>query len=222
MTTPHIPGADRQIMAYAAERGITDILHFTTSRGLLGIFAKGAVLSRNRLDVDQYIEYIYTPNCAERLKDIDWIDYVNLSISRVNGWMFDRSERWHSHDDVWWAALSFDASLLAYPGVHFTTTNNTYRSCVKRGTGVNGLKALFAPSVEWGYYGDVKTRHTTTPTNFTTDPQAEVLYPGEVPLRFLQRVYVREADSIDDIKGWCSIFRCVPPVPVEHRPEVFQ
>ncbi|HEU0127959.1 MAG TPA: hypothetical protein VFQ48_05060 [Pseudonocardiaceae bacterium] len=58
MTAP-APGIDAGAMSYTAGRGITEVLHFTTHRGLLGIFAKEAVLSRERLEADKYIEHIY-------------------------------------------------------------------------------------------------------------------------------------------------------------------
>ena len=68
-----------------------------------------------------------------------------MSISRVNDSMLaTSSEKWHATEDLWWVVLAFDASLLADPGVYFVTTNNTYVNCLKRGTGVEGLHALFA------------------------------------------------------------------------------
>ena len=98
------------VAAYAAERGITEILHFTTNNGALGILATGFVLSRHRLAKEQYIEHIYTPNCPSRHKDSDWTNHVNLSISRVNGRMLGISSgRWHATQDLWWVVLAFDA-----------------------------------------------------------------------------------------------------------------
>lgn len=207
--------------AYVTGRSITEVLHFTTNKGLLGIFATGDVLCRDLLDSEQYIEEIYTPNCIDRLKDADWTGYVNLSISRVNDHMLGRSVRWHSTEDVWWAVLAFDVSMLANTGVYFTTTNNTY-PCVQRDTGVIGLRALFAESVEWGYYGSRKHRYSRMPDAWTTDPQAEVLYPERVPLRLLRAVYLREPEHVDHVAGWLPIFPDVPRVPIVPKPEVFQ
>jgi hypothetical protein len=213
---------DPAVEAYVADRGITEVLHFTTNRGLLGILATGAVLCRDLLREEDYIEAIYTPNCDNRLKDADWTCYVNLSISRVNKDMLDSSERWHSTEDLWWAVLAFDVSLLAHPGVHFTTTNNTYRPSVQRGTGVSGLHALFADSVEWGYYGCRRSRCSEMPRAWTTDPQAEVLYPERVSVGLLRALYLREPEHVDHVAGLMSIFPTVPRVPIRHKPEVFQ
>lgn len=221
MSATLAPTADPAIEAYVAARGITEVLHFTTDKGLLGIFATGAVLCRDLLDNEKYIVEIYTPNCNNRLKDAHWTGYVNLSISRVNKYMLDRSEEWHSTKDLRWAVLAFDVSLLAHSGVHFTTTNNTYPS-LRRGTGVHGLHALFADSVEWGYYGCHKSRDPGMPDAWTTDPQAEVLYPERVSVGLLRALYLREPEHIDHVAGLMSIFSTVPHVPILHKPEVFQ
>lgn len=215
------PSVDSAVETYARRRGVTEILHFTTDKGLLGIFATGAVRCRDLLDNDKYIEEIYTPNCNNRLKDANWTGYVNLSISRVNKYMLDRSKVWHSTEDLWWAVLAFDVSLLTHPGIYFTTTNNTYPSA-QRGTGIHGLHALFADSVEWGYYGCYQSRYPGMPNAWTTDPQAEVLYPEPVSIGLLRALYLREPEHIDHVAGLMSIFPAVPRVPILHRPEVFQ
>lgn len=213
---------DSTVLTYAHSRGIREILHFTTNKGGLGIFSTGSVLCRDRLEQHQYIEYIYTPNCANRLKDAEWTGYVNLSISRVNSSMFGyASNRWHSTEDLWWIVLGFDPAILAHPNVVFATTNNTYRACVKRDTGMNGLEALFAPSIEWGWRGSVHTRTADTPSWWTTDPQAEVLYPDNVDLQYLRAVYVRDPDHIDTVRSWFGIFQAIRRVPVAYKPEVF-
>ncbi|WP_051809850.1 DarT ssDNA thymidine ADP-ribosyltransferase family protein [Streptomyces sp. NRRL S-378] len=201
-----------------ASRKISEALHFTTNLGLLGILGTSAVLSRRQLPSEKYVEHIYTPNCSTR-KDHAWLDYVNLSISRINDSMFDASKRWHEVDKVWWAALSFEAQILSAPGVYFTTTNNIYPS-VRRGTGADGLNALFAEVIS-GRYSQPVMRRAGQPTSWTTDRQAEVLYPSRLPLAQLQRIYVREEHHADDISGWFASFPSTPTVPVICAPKVF-
>lgn len=224
MTTPEAapPGVHpSSITEVIRRRRIEEVLHFTTHKGLIGILASKAVLCRDRLETSQHIEYIYTPNCSHRLKDADWTGYVNLSISRVNGRMLRVSSNdWHASDGVWWAVLSFRADLLTNPGVHFTTTNNTY-PCVRRGTGDSALEELFAAQVEWGYYGSHKVRYPNMPDWFTTDPQAEVLYPDQLALEHrLQAVYVGDPEHTDHVHGLIQTLD-VPDVDVIYRPEVF-
>jgi hypothetical protein len=217
---PNSP-SDATVASIANERGIEEVLHFTTNKGLLGIFATGKLLSRDRLPKEKYIEHIYTPNCENRLKDAEWTDYINMSIARVNGSMLGVSENWHSTEDLWWVVLSFECSILSDEGVYFTTTNNTYTRCVRRATGAKGLNALFAETVEWGWYGSRHRRRPSTPASWTTDVQAEVLYPGELSLDRLQAIYVREEEHVDTVRGWFAVWPAAR-VPVQHKPEVFR
>lgn len=210
-----------QIAAYAKARGITEILHFTTNKGLIGVLASGAVLSRDLLDADAYLEHIYTPNCADRPKDADWTGYVNLSISRVNASMLGYSRGWHPvGEDLWWAVLAFDPGILGAPDVWFTTTNNTY-PVADRATGAAGFEALFAPRVPWGRFGSIRIRAPHDKPSWTTCPQAEVLYPGKLSTGRLTGIYVHEAEHVDAVAGLLEAVAGAPRVPVVHQPEVF-
>lgn len=213
--------AAAQIAAHARACGITEILHFTTNKGLIGVLASGAVLSRDLLDTDAYLEHIYTPNCADRLKDANWTGYVNLSISRVNGSMLGYSRGWHPvGEELWWAVLAFDPVILGAQDVWFTTTNNTY-PVAGRATGAAGLEALFAPRVPWGKFGSVKIRGSEHEAQWTTCPQAEVLYPQKVGTGHLTGIYVHEAEHVDAVAGLLEAVPGAPTVPVMHNPEVF-
>lgn len=207
---------DDIVLQVVQRRAIREVLHFTTSLGLLGVLGSGLVLSRARLPENRYLEHVFKPNSTR--KDVAWLDFVNLSISDINEWMFDRSENWHVSEDLWWACLSFTPAILAEPGVVFTTTNNIYPS-VRRSYGAGGLEALFAPRVI-GRYQSVHERAQKTDAQ-PTDRQAEVLFPRQISAEALRAVYVREPEHLDDIEG---IFACFPTaeVPLEVRPDVFQ
>lgn len=207
---------DQTILDYVDGRGITEVLHFTTNQGLVGVLGVGEVQSRAKLPSTRYIEHVYSPNSVR--KDGAWLDFVNLSITDINEWMFRSSSAWHESDDVWWACLSFSPEILAEPGVVFTTTNNIYPS-VQRGCGVDGLAELFAPEVI-GRYGTRHNRRHKTDRQ-PTDRQAEVLIPHGVPTSALQTIYIRQEEHGDEIGG---IFACLggEEVPVLVRPEVFQ
>lgn len=211
-TLPRCP----EVVAAATERGITQVVHFTTVRGVTGVLARCAVKSRKRLPEEDYLEHVYRPN-AESRKDGAWLDYVNLSISRINDWMFDSSVRWHADEDNPWVVLVLDVDLLGDPGVVFATTNNIYPTC-RRQEGLGGFEALFAPTVE-GRHGTVHDRNGKQP-DWPTDRQAEVLYPGEVSCSYLRRIDVQHADVVDRIHGILGGLGLT--VPVRHAPEVFE
>lgn len=201
------------------QRKLTEVLHFTTNEGLLGILYSHAAKSRKRLPHEKQLEYIYKPNAVFR-KDSDWLDYINLSISRMNYQFFDVSaNRWHRERNIWWCVLSFKPVILSHTGVIFATTNNMYTG-VKRAPGAKGLLALFADSIIQ-YSGTVVKRDTELPVNFPTCRQAEVLYPGQLSTEYLQRVYVAIGEDHDEICGQCAGV-CHPDIDVCVLPEIFK
>ena len=192
------------------------MVHFTTTRGAVGILAAKALKGRQRLRQDQYLEHVYRPN-ADTRKDTQWLDYVNLSIQRINDWMFDTSARWHATDDVSWVVLSFPPRILAHPGVVFTTTNNIYPAC-KHAEGLGGFSRMFADQVR-GRYSELHNR-ADKQSSWPTDRQAEVLYPGELSCGHLQRIDVQVERTLETICGALGGLNL--DLPVRHTPEVFE
>ncbi len=201
-------------------RDIREVLHFTTNFGLAGVLATKTVKPRNLLTTDDYLEHIYKPNCEDRSRDIMWHDYVNLSITRINTRLFGISSgNWHCDINGWWCILSFHPAILVHPGVVFTTTNNMY-SGVTRAQGVKGFEAMFAPIIrQW--WSSIVTRSPEIPACQPTCRQAEVLYPGELSIDHLRRIYVRDEEPLDEIAGMFGGLT-VPPLPTTVRPDAFR
>jgi len=180
-------------------RGISEVLHFTTNQGLLGVLHSGYLKSKKRLQTDQRLEFIFSANAPFR-KDLEWLDYANLSLSRINSRFFDISKnRWHRDRDIWWCVLSFEPIILSHDGVYFTTTNNMYTG-VRRSRGPEGLEAMFAEKIV-RLRGNTVIRERKTPAAFPTCMQAEVLYPGELSSGFLRKVYVACDEDADEVYG---------------------
>lgn len=215
-----IPDGDEDVLAELDRRGVTEARHFTTSRGLLGTLGNARLLSRRHLADDDLVRLIAMNNCYRRW-DSDWFGHVNLSIQRINGYLYGISSgNWHAgEEDLWWAVLGFDAAVLAQPGVVFTTTNNGY-SVVQRATGVDGLKALYADEVVTWASGPRTIRRTAHTPNQTTCPQAEALYPEAVDTSWLRTIYVPQPELADTVEGWFAATEH-PAVPVVFDPEVF-
>lgn len=184
------------IQEIITNRNILEVVHFTTHNGLLGILHSRALKSRARLPSEVDLKYIYKPN-AETRKDTVWWDYVNLSISHINSAYFASSCRWHREEDLWWCITAFDPVILTHPDVVFATTNNIYTG-VWRGKGKEALDRLFAHRiVRWT--GNTVSRSASIPTSHPTCEFAEVLYPGEVSIDFLRRVYVVRGEDADEV-----------------------
>jgi ssDNA thymidine ADP-ribosyltransferase, DarT len=186
----------------ARARGVTEILHYTSNRGLMGCVMKGAVLSRERVEADPDVAFIFE-GIWER-KDHAWLDYISLSVARINLDLFHRSRE--NFPDRWWAVLSFSPDILDHEDIWFTTTNNVYEECCKRGQGLAGFEAMYASTVEWGYYGSRRLRTPAYDDAWPTDRAAEVLYPRSIPLEHLQAVYVPQQEHRRMVDAWTESF----------------
>lgn len=202
------------------QRGICEILHFTTDKGLVGTLAKAELLSRMRLPEEDLLRFIFTANCDTR-KDPAWLDYVSMSITKVNPRFFDYSIERHKNDRLWWCVLAFDPEILSHEGVYFTTTNNIYTR-VQRAPGPEGLLALFDSQIlQYVRRGipQIVNRSPSLPANVTTCSQAEVLYPQGVSIEYLRAIYVPNEDLRARALALAKVLR--RNVNVVVRPELF-
>jgi len=192
---------DTTIADIIARRRIKEVVHFTTNLGFLGCLAKGSVLPRSRLPKEKLLEHILTLNAPFRTenepwfdKTKNWTDYVNLSISDISTNLYRHSLGWHAGKNIFWLIMSFDPLLMEEAGVYFCTTNNIY-ALTSRGTGADGLEALFAQTVprKHGWTASRGNRAQHLPTC----EQAEVLYPDGLSLSYLRKVYVGEGEQSD-------------------------
>lgn len=184
-----------------AKKNITEVLHFTTQNGVIGVLDSGFLKSRERVAKEDRLSFIFKAN-SEFRKDANWLDYVNLSISQVNFDFLGASKNWHKDTTVWWAILSFSPAILSHDGVYFTTTNNIYPSA-QRGTGLSGFNKMFGQKI-LGRYSTTIERSSEWPSNCTTCPQAEVLYPKELSTDFLTKIYVCDDDHADSLSGFIA------------------
>lgn len=195
------------LQAQIEARAVTEVLHFTTSNGLVGIMSTGSLFSHAKLPSERQLSHILQVNCPDRSRDREWHDYVNLSISRVNSSFFKIAQhKWHATKDLYWCVLSFDAEILSHEGVLFTTTNNAY-DATRRMPGVAGFEAMFAPAIQQ-FPNKVIRRERSLSSNLTTCSQAEALYPGSVSIRYLRRVYVPSEEIYYEAEAQISV--CAP------------
>jgi hypothetical protein len=199
-------------------RGIREILHFTTNLGAVGVLDDRELLARARLPREKHLGNVYRPNARIRY-DKAWLNYVNLSISRINRRFFQASTTWHWARDVWWCVLAFDPIVAAHDGVHFATTNNFYSGCIQA-AGAAGLEALFGPRIHQ-YENRYVTRPEGHPRHLPTCRQAELLYPQALSTRYLRRICVVSDVHADIAAGWCDLVGH-DDVPVEVLPVVFE
>jgi hypothetical protein len=198
------------------QRNIAEVVHFTTHPGLIGVLNQRVLKARSFLKEDETLEFILKLNTT-KIYDPDWKGYVNLSISRINKSLFGYSENWHPTES--WRILAFDPAIMCHKEVQFVTTNNAYWQHLHRGTGTESLAALFADEVQ-GIYGKSIRRIDSMPDAWTTDIQAEVLYPGSLSTKFLKSIYVRTEQDADDVAGALAALQH-PEMPIRIEPGLF-
>jgi hypothetical protein len=189
--------APRTPVEAADRRGVSELVHYTTQRGMHGTIASRALLSRARLEKDEYLEHIREPVWPR--KDPAWVDHISLSVSSINDELFRQSRAHYLH--LWWAVISIDPVILDDADVVFTTTNNIFPK-VRRTMGVEGFEAMFDDPV-YGKYSAVHTRAGLRDCQ-PTDRAAEVLYPARISTDRVQAVYVLDAEHKRTVLAWCE------------------
>ncbi|MGW7639117.1 DarT ssDNA thymidine ADP-ribosyltransferase family protein [Streptomyces decoyicus] len=210
-------GHSEGINALIRERKITEVVHFTTNRGLLGVLVQRLCKARALLAKDEYLESIYHQNSKFRREDPKYWRYVNLSISEPNhSFLQTSSDKWWANEDLFWAVLSFDPVIMAHPGVLFSPSNMGYDG-ITPSEGKHGAEALFADRVPYGFGKYAPLRRNREP-HLPTNPQAEVLYPQAVSTQHLQRISVltdedaAKAEAIVSASGHDEVDIIVDPV----------
>lgn len=199
------------------KRAISELVHFSTSTGLLGILSTGNLLPRSALANEQSLEFILKYNAPYR-SDPAWLKYVNFSVSRINHQFFDHAGSWHKDPGLFWVIIGMAPEVLTHDGVYFTTTNNIYPSCL-RGKSSDAFEQLFAPKVLGRYSAEI-LRNPGHPDHWTTCPQAEVLYPGHVSTKFVQTIYVRNENDLSAVCAQIAALG-VGPYTIKVAPEKF-
>ncbi|MET7714829.1 DarT ssDNA thymidine ADP-ribosyltransferase family protein [Streptomyces sp. NPDC005407] len=199
---PQGPDQAAGIDALIRERKITEVVHFTTNQGLLGILVERLLQARALLAEDKYLESIYHANAKFRREDPQYWSYVNLSVTQANHrFLHISTDKWWADTDLFWAILSFAPVIMTHPGVLFAPTNMAYQG-VTPAPGVEGAEALFAPRVPGGW-GRTTHRYGQA-SNVPTCPQAEVLYPKIISTQYLQCIYVLTEEDAAKAHGIVS------------------
>lgn len=178
-----------EIQNELAARDIFRLCHFTQIRNLEGIFTVGALLPRTRLQRHPELKAAYNDQVR-----FEGAHVINLSFTCPNIKLMKKFEREHREKgfDTSWAIIDLNPKLCCAPGVRFTTSNATANNVRKFGTaeGIAGLRACFAERVPIA--GGTAIRIANRAKNLPTDSQAEVLYPGPIPLNCIQGLYFKD------------------------------
>ena len=165
------------IQEFVAERGIKCLMHFTRERNLDSILRRGLV-PRNALIQEGFDGF----NDQYR---IDGTDAVCLSIDFPNYKMFYGIQKDHAHET--WVVVVIHPQVLWDLDCAFCSANAA-------SSGVTGIPLARRRSLEamQAMYADWPGKERSElhiPTNYPTNPQAEVLALQGVPRKYILGVF---------------------------------
>lgn len=193
-------------------RKIKYLIHFTPTRNLYSILENGGLMSRFKLehsDIEQFdiLDYVQFTD------DIRYDDknYINLSISRPNTFLFSKF-REKTIDDctIIWCILKIDPAYIYESDTLFSVTNAASNAS-RRQFGISGdiqkFKMLFQEELDINTYNGIRklTRNNLL-AKYTTDIQAEVLVKDFIPSKSILNVCFENEEQMAMTKAAMSSF----------------
>lgn len=190
------------ISAFIRDHGITEVVHFTTHEGILGILDVRNILPNAELKKEKRLEFIVKLNTEYR-KDPQFAGYNSVSITEPNRKFFGYSRKRHAGgQNLWWCVIALTPAIMEHDGVLFCSGNNTWPRTIRK-AGLKGLTAMFDDPVP-GTYSSWVHRSPHHLRNVPTSLEAEFLYPGRIPLDFFLRVYFEHQDHADEFVAYAN------------------
>lgn len=147
-------------------------------------------------------------------------DCINLSIQRINNFLFRRfKERFERSCDLW-CILEINPAVAEKTDVVFTIANAASSYVKRYGTksGIEGLKAMFADSVNTGKRTESRAG---VPENCPTSRQAEVLYPGKISTDDIHSIIVQNEEYGDRVNAALEMEKVNPLPKIRVSPDDF-
>jgi hypothetical protein len=166
-------------------RGISCLVHFTTTINLLSIFEQGHLLSRAEVDslgLEQpelaIKDFVV---CSDLLRLDGRPEYINLSIEAPNSMLLKAYAQRDKSPWIKWCVIRVDPMYLYHANTLFAVTNAASRAAKEHGIGghFSNFTDMFAEAV---VAGARTTQRGALAAKYPTDIQAEVLVKARIPL----------------------------------------
>ena len=171
-----------EIKKYLKSRNITSLLHFSPICNLDSILKNG-ICSRNYCDRNG-IKYQYTD--ATRFDNLK--NFISLSISFPNYQMRYRKEREMKQGFI---IIEIDPSIIEKVGIDerlFCNVNASSKAPDKAmGPNLKHLGYMFAC--------ENMRKKRELPLQYTTNPQAEVLLKGPIPIQYIKKIHFKNSED---------------------------
>ena len=197
---------------YISERGIECLVHFTATKNLYSILEHGKLMSRAKLeslDIEQFdiLDYAQFTDAVR----YDDTNYINLSISSTNSFLFSKfQERTKEDFTITWCVLKINPIYLYQADTLFSVTNAA-SSSAKRQFGISGdlekLKLLFNSELKINTFNGVRPlSRRNLPLKYPTDVQAEVLVKDEIYSDYITEICFRNNEELAQAKAAMNAF----------------
>lgn len=167
---------------------VTELLHFTQVSNLASILEHGLV-PRSVLD-DKNVDYAW----SDPLRLDDQLNSISLSITYFNWEMFKAVR--NRLDLSEWAVLAIDPMILPGATCRFYPRNaasGEYSRSQKSFRSIYAFKDMFEDRSPYGSFkGSSYRTESNLQSNMTTDPQAEILYDGIIPISAITGAWVED------------------------------
>ena len=201
-------------------RDIKYLVHFTRFQSITAIIGERRILPRNKLhNVGYNWCELVMPNSTDRWDDSA---YLNTSVMHPNVNLLNIFR--YRYQGYRFCVVGIAAKYIYEEQTKFSITNATYSGA--KNFGITGnfetFNALFMDIVP-GRIGEETVRCSNLPSNYTTDPQAEILIRSEIPyddIMFIACKSLFEHDllaSAFDVLDLPTEKICVEPALFEHR-----
>lgn len=189
----------RALRTVITKRKITRLIHFTPIENLKSIIEHGLVPRCEAEKLDAI--------CMDEVRLDNHKDTVSLSISEPNfRLLYKRARKQEEMDPLRGIAI-----LIINPDVLFSKDLDDVSFCrnnaaskragdVSWHTGVRSLQAMFDDVVVDSDGNEIKRQLNNLKPYHTTDPQAEILIRGSIPVKYIERIEVRSASEVDCCK----------------------
>ncbi len=188
-----------------AAKGISRLVHFTSTENLLSIFHEKKLLSRKKLE-SKNVSYKDTIDLMDFNDGVRYDDksYINLSVEYPNTKLFNVFKR-NAEENIYihWCIITLDTSLIYQENTLFSVTNaaNGANKPYINGS-LNTFRAMFAPTlpITTSYDSFVISRPRGLLVKYPTDIQAEVLVKDEIDISFIKNVCFPSEEEKQDCK----------------------
>jgi hypothetical protein len=157
---------------------------------------------------DQALRFLHDPFRYEQFAV--GLDYVNCSLTLPNAELLYRRSKsdWKTE----WVHMALDLKLLERNETLFAPVSAAAERGKHLQTGAEGLRAIFADTVE-GY--DRKDLRADGPTH----PQAEILIKGAVEWKEIRAIFVPNGIVLEGVKDLCA--RAGRKIEIAVKPQLF-